>query len=59
MTFLCAGVLITWSQLLLALRLQVWEDGPVLRDLAARKAALQKSREQVDAARKVWGAQPA
>lgn len=31
----------------------MWEDGPILRDLAARKAALQKAREEVDAARKV------
>jgi hypothetical protein len=32
---------------------EVWEDGPVLRDLAARQAALQRSREDVEAARKV------
>ncbi|WIA41189.1 hypothetical protein OEZ86_004804 [Tetradesmus obliquus] len=31
---------------------EVWEDGPVLRELAARKAALQRSREEVEAARK-------
>lgn len=32
---------------------QVWEDGPILRDLAARKAALHRAKEGVDAARKV------
>jgi len=32
---------------------EVWEDGPVLRELAARQAALQRSREDVEAARKV------
>eukprot|EP00775_Hariotina_reticulata_P004997 gene4997-5239_t len=31
---------------------EVWEDGPVLRDLAARQAALQRAREEVEAARK-------
>eukprot|EP00878_Enallax_costatus_P016598 GHUV01017416.1.p1 GENE.GHUV01017416.1~~GHUV01017416.1.p1 ORF type:complete len:751 (+),score=214.00 GHUV01017416.1:207-2459(+) len=31
---------------------EVWEDGPVLRELAAKKAALQRAREEVDAARK-------
>jgi hypothetical protein len=38
---------------LLLLLLQVWEDGPVLRELASRKAALQRSREEVEVARKV------
>lgn len=34
---------------------EVWEDGPVLRDLSVRLAALARSREEVEAARKVGG----
>lgn len=32
---------------------EVWEDGPVLRDLGVRLAALGRAREEVEAARKV------
>jgi hypothetical protein len=32
---------------------EVWEDGPVLRELAARLAGIAKAREEVEAARKV------
>jgi len=34
---------------------EVWEDGPVLRELSVRLAALARSREEVEAARKVGG----
>jgi hypothetical protein len=33
----------------------VWEDGPVLRELSVRLAALGRAREEVEAARKVRG----
>lgn len=35
--------------------MQVWEDGPALRQLGVRLAALAKAREEVEAARKVGG----